>query len=129
MAYENVNLVTFIAGEDLRNAGPVLLKIENDGGVGKVVKTTNIADSIVGVLAENPDPTVNTDGHGVSVALLIGKIQMIAGAPISAGQLVGPSSYTIGTAYGVVGTTNIRCGIALKSVVTGDVFPVLAQWG
>lgn len=129
MAYENVNLVTLIAGEDLRNAGPVLLKIENDGGVGKVVKTTTTTDLAIGILAENPLPGQSTDGMGVSVALLSGRLQMKANDTITAGQVLGPSGVTPGSVRGVVNATDIRTGVALESALPGEIFSALAQFG
>ena len=128
MTYENVDLVTLIAGEDLRDAGPVLLKIENDGGVGKVVKTTAVSDIAIGILAENPSSARNSDGYGVSVALLSGKMQMITNSIVTAGQVLAPST-SAGRVYGVVNSSDYRVGVALESAQGGDIIYALAQFG
>ena len=119
-------IVTLIAGEDLRNAAPALLKIEDDGGTGKVVKTTARSDHAIGVLSENPTPDVSTDGLGVSVALLTGIIPMRVSNPIAAGAMVGPSVGLPG-AITVVDAGNAPIGITLKSVGANEICDVLAQ--
>ena len=86
----SVKTVTLIAGEDLRADFGEILQIENDTNVGKVIKATAVTDTVVGVLAENPDSAATTDGIGVTVALIAsgGVLKMKAGATITAGQLI-----------------------------------------
>ncbi len=126
-----VRAVNIIAGEDLRGDYAELLKIEDDGGVGKVIKVTTTTDTPVGVLAEEPDGAATTDGENVPVALLQGVIKCKAGATITAGQLIIPDA----TAGRVAGVANqaalaadvVSIGTALESAVDGDIFEVLAQ--
>lgn len=130
MAYENVTIVNLVAGEDLREAGPVLVYIEDDSGIGKVIKTVATTDIPVGVLAENPSPSQDTDGYSVPVALLSGTLTMIAAGTITAGNLITPSA----TGGAVVGAATVPAGdtlvgVALESAVSGDNFSVLAQLG
>ncbi len=120
-----------IAGEDLRGDAFELLQVENDNGVGKVIKATAVANTVIGVLAENPDSAATTDGETVPVVMLQGVIKMKAGATITAGQLIVPDA-TAGRVAGVANAAalavdSMAVGVALESAVDGDIFEVLAQ--
>jgi hypothetical protein len=123
--------VNLIAGEDLRGDYCELLQIENDSDVGKVIKTTGVTNTPIGVLGEEPDAAATTDGETVPVVLLQGVIKVKAGATITAGQLIVPDT----TAGRVAGVANVGAladdsmaiGIALESAVDGDIFEILAM--
>ncbi len=133
---QNTKAVNLIAGEDLRigeSAGGLysLLQVENDGGVGKVIKTTAVTDTPIGFLAEEPRTDATTDGETVPVVMIsaggVGKAR--AGATITAGQLIVPDA-TTGRVAGVTGVgalaeDSMAIGIALVSAVDGDIFEVL----
>lgn len=133
---QHTKTVNLIAGEDLRlsqSAGGIysLLQIENDSGVGKVIKTTAVTETAIGFLAEEPRTDLTTDGVTVAVVLVgaggVGKAR--AGAAITAGQLIVPST-TTGRVVGVTGVgalaiDSMAVGIALESAVSGDIFEVL----
>lgn len=130
MSYESTTAVNLIAGEDLRGDVFELLKFENDAGVAKVVKTTAVTDTAIGVLGENPRSDATTDGQTVPVVLLGGVVMMKAGAAITAGNLVIPHT-TAGTVSGVAnsGALPVDCmavGVALRTAAVGDIFDVLA---
>lgn len=124
---ETLNL---IAGEDLRGDLYEVLTLENDGGVAKVIKATTVNQVVVGVLAENPRSDLTTDGLGVPVTLLKGRVKFKAGATITAGELLVVDA----TAGRVAGIANLAAaaadsfiiGMALESAVDGDVFEALA---
>jgi len=131
--FQNVKVVTMIAGEDLRGDVFELLQVENDSGVGKVIKTTAVTESPIGVLAEEPRTDITTDGLAVPVAIISGGGigLMKAGASITAGQLIVPDT-TTGRVAGVTGVgalavDSMAVGIALESAADGDIFPVLFQ--
>lgn len=130
---QNGKAVNLIAGEDLRGDFGELLKIEDDADVGKVIKTTAVTDSPIGVLAENPDGAATTDGETVPVALLGGGgvLKMKAGGVVTAGDLIVPD-VTAGRVIGVANQAALvadstAIGIALESAVDGDLFEVLVQ--
>ena len=130
---QNGKAVNLIAGEDLRGDVYELLQVENDAGVGKVIKTTAVTNSPIGVLAEEPRTDVTTDGESVPVALIAagGVLKMKAGATITAGQLIVPD-VTAGRVAGVANQAALvadstAIGIALESAVDGDIFEVLVQ--
>lgn len=132
-SYQNVKAVNLIAGEDLRGDVYELLQVENDGGVGKVIKTTAVTDTPVGILAEDPRSDVSTDGYGVPVVLIAagGVAKVKAGAAITAGQLVVPD-VTAGRVAGVanvgaLAADSMAIGVALQSADDGDIFEVLLQ--
>lgn len=130
-AYESVTIVNLIAGEDLRGDVYELLYVENDSGVGKVIKTTAVTQTPIGVLAENPSADASTDGVTVPVALLQGVVLMKAGAAITAGYIVVPDTTTgrvAGVANsGALAADSMGVGIALVTAADGDIFPVLAM--
>ncbi len=128
---ENTSAVNMIAGEDLRTEVGSILTIEDDSDVGKVVKATAVTDTVVGYLAEDPDSSATTDGQTVPMGLLTGKVKLIAGATITAGQLIVPD-VTAGRVAGVTGVggladDSMAIGVALVSAVDGDIFSVLAM--
>ena len=130
-ATQSTKVVNLIAGQDLRGDFGELLQIENDGGVGKVIKTTGVTNTPVGILAEEPDTAATTDGEIVPVALLEGVVKVKAGATITAGQIIVPDS-TPGRVAGVanvgaLAADSMGIGIALESAVDGDIFEVLAM--
>lgn len=128
---QNTKAVNLIAGQDLRGELYALLQIENDSGVGKVIKTTGVTNSPIGILAENPRSDATTDGETVPVVLIsaggVGKLR--AGAAITAGQLIVPDS-TAGRVAGVanvgaLAADSMAIGVALESAADGDIFEVL----
>lgn len=130
---QNGKAVNLIAGEDLRGDVFEILQVENDGGVGKVIKATAVANTVVGILAEDPDSTATTDGETVPVALIAagGVLKVKAGATITAGQLLVPDT-TAGRVAGVASAAalaadSMAIGIALESAVDGDIFEMLAM--
>lgn len=130
-SYEAARAVNLIAGEDLRSDVYEILKIEDDGNVGKVIKATGVTDTVVGILAENPRSDASTDGETVPVALLEGVVKVKAGATITAGQLIVPD-VTAGRVAGVanagaLAADSMAIGIALVSAVDGDIFEMLAM--
>jgi hypothetical protein len=131
--WNQVKTVPLIAGQDLRGDLWEILQVENDSGVGKVIKATGVTNTIIGVLAEEPRSDVSTDGYTVPVALIAagGILLMKAGASITAGQLI-VADATAGRVAGVTGVGSLAddsmaIGIALESAADGDVFPVLAM--
>ena len=129
---ENTKSVNLIAGEDLRGDLYEALTIENDGGVGKVIKATATNQVIVGVLGEEPRSDATTDGENVPVVLLQGVILCKAGAAITASDLVilDATAGRVASGGANVGAlaADVFCiGTALESAVDGDVFRVLAQ--
>lgn len=129
--YENVELVTLIAGEDLRGDLYEILQFENDSNVAKVIKATAVTNTVIGVLAEEPRSDVSTDGYSVSVALLKGIVKVKAGAAITAGQLIVPDTTTgrvAGVAnVGALAADSMAIGVALVSAADGDIFSMLAM--
>lgn len=129
--YEGGKIVTLTAGEDLRGDLYEILQVENDSDVGKVIKATGVTNTVVGVLAEEPYSGESTDGKGVSVALLQGKIKVKAGASVTAGQLVVPDTdagRVAGVAnVGALAADSMAIGIALESAADGEIFTMLAM--
>lgn len=130
---QNVKTVNLIAGEDLRDGFALMLTLENDSGVAKVIKTTDPLESPVGILAENPQSDISTDGLGVPVALFGGGgvLKVTAGGTITAGQLL-VADTDAGRVVGVADQAalvadTIAVGVALESAVDGDIFEMLAQ--
>lgn len=131
---QNTKAVNLIAGEDLRGDVYQLLKIENDNGVGKVVKTTAATDTPVGILAEDPRTDATTDGENVPVVLIsAGGVALVtAGGTITAGQLLVADSGTPGTVVGVADQASLAAdvtaiGIAVESAVANDIFRFVAM--
>ena len=131
--FESTKAVNLIAGESLSGDIYEVLAVENDAGVGKVVKATATNQAIVGVLAESVDATTGADGETVPVVLLQGVVWMKAGGNITAGDLLivdtgAPGRVVSGGAnVGALAADVFSPGIALESAVDGDIFPVLAQ--
>ena len=128
---QSTKTVSMIAGEDLRNNVYEILQVENDLGTGKVIKATAVTNTVIGVLAEDPDGTATTDGETVPVVLLEGVVKMKAGAVITAAQLIVPD-VTPGRVAGVanvgaLAADSMAIGIALESAADGDIFEVLAM--
>lgn len=130
-SYQNVKAVNLIAGEDLRGDVYELLQIENDAGVGKVIKTTAVTETPIGILAEEPSADFSTDGYTVPVVLIAsgGVAKVKAGGTITAGQLIVPDTTTgrvAGVAnVGALAADSMAIGVALESAVDGDIFEVL----
>ena len=123
--------VNLIAGEDLRGDVFELLYIEDDSDVGKVIKTTAVAQTPIGVLAENPNADQTSDGETVPVILLQGVVPVKAGGTVTAGDILVPDT-TAGRVIGVTGVGSLAdnsmgIGIALVSAVDGDIFEMLAM--
>jgi hypothetical protein len=130
-SFESTVAVNLIAGEDLRGDVFEILQIEDDGGVGKVIKATAVTNTVIGILAENPRTDLTTDGLSVPVVLLQGKVAVKAGGAVTAGDLIVPDA-TAGRVIGVTGVgalaaDSMAIGIALESAVDGDIFNMLAM--
>ena len=130
-SFEATKAVNLIAGEDLRSDVYELLQFEDDGGVAKVIKTTAVTNTPIGILGENPDAAATTDGVMVPVVLLQGKVSVKAGATITAGQLIVPDT-TAGRVAGVanvgaLAVDSMAIGVALESAVDGDIFDMFAM--
>jgi len=128
---QSTKAVSLTAGEDLRGDLFEILTIENDSDVGKVIKATAVTDTVIGILAEEPNPDATSDGVAVTVMLLDGIVPMKAGAAITAGQLIVPDA-TAGRVAGVTGVgalaaDSMAIGVALESAADGDIFKVLAM--
>lgn len=130
--FNGTNSYTLTAGEDLRTDGiGTMLKLENDGGVAKVIKVTATTDTPVGFLAEVPDQDISSDGEPVAVVTFGPTCKGIAGATITAGQLL-ISDATAGRLTGVADqdalAANVTAvGVALESGVDGQVIEFLMQ--
>ena len=130
-SFESTVAVNLIAGEDLRGDVFEILQIEDDGGVGKVIKATAVTNTVIGILAENPRTDLTTDCLSVPVVLLQGKVAVKAGGAVAAGDLIVPDA-TAGRVIGVTGVgalaaDSMAIGIALESAVDGDIFNMLAM--
>lgn len=132
MSYsESAKVVNLLAGESLAGDIYELVYIENDGNVGKVIKTTAVTQTPVGVLAESVDAVTGADGRVVPVMLLQGVVPVKAGGSVTAGQLL-VADVTPGRVIGVANQAalvadSVAVGVALVSAVDGDIFPMLAQ--
>ena len=124
MAYhEAITTITLPQGEDLTDDIGSLLTLNSSA---QVVKTANVTDPVVAVLAENPSSA--TVGEGVSVVLVGcgGVVPVKAGAAITAGQVIVPHS-TDGKANGVANIAGLAAnqmgaGFALKAASAADEF-------
>ena len=130
--YESAKAVNVIAGEDLRGDLYEVLQIENDGGVGKAIKATAVGDTIVGVLGEDPNSGITTDGLAVPVVLLKGVIKVKSGGTVTAGGLVIVDTGTPGRVVTVADAASLAedsmaIGIALETVADGEIFSMLAM--
>ena len=126
MASQNVKSVTLIAGEALDGDIYEIVKVDTDG---KVIKTTAVTDTAIGVVFESLDTTTGADGNAVQIALLGagGVIPVKAGGTITAGDLVAADGTSAGATLAAVAADVVVIGVALESAVSGDVFDVLAQ--
>jgi hypothetical protein len=132
-SYQNVKAVNLIAGQDLRGDLYELLSFENDNGVAKVIKTTGPTVAAIGILAEEPNPAVSTDGLTVPVVLLAagGVAKVKAGGDITAGQLL-VADTDAGRVVGVasiaaLAADTMAIGIALESGADGQIIEALLQ--
>jgi len=124
--YEGITTVNLIAGEDLRDSKNFLLHINTEG---RVIKTTESSNIVVGVLAENPSSDVETTGRGVPVVLLGGILKVRANNTVSPGEFVIPSDTNPGHANGFPAITagNFSVGIAIGPATVGQVFNIVAH--
>ncbi len=130
--YESAKAVNMIAGEDLRDDLYEVLKVENDGGVGKVIKASVALDTIVGILGEDPNSGISTDGLTVPVVLLKGIVKLKSGGTVTAGGLVVVDTGTPGRVVTVASASaladnSMAIGIALQTVADGEIFSMLAM--
>ena len=125
-SFQNIKSVNIPAGENLGGA-PLGTALAIDG-TGSVVSTAAATDAIIGYLSESPDPTQDTTGTVVPVALVSGggiglaisDGTVVAGAAVSA-SAVAPGLVKTGAA-----TTETSGGIALEAgAAQGDVIRVL----
>ncbi len=132
-----VKSVNILAGEDLRTSNTrgfgTLLTVENDTGVGKVIGATTALITVVGVLAEEPDSAIDTDGENVPVVVIGGGgvAKCLAGGTITAGDLLvagaNGRAASGGADVAALVADAISFGVALESAVAGDVFEFVAQ--
>lgn len=128
---QSTKAVNLIAGEDLRGDFAELLTMENDSDVAKVIKTTLPTQTPVGILGENPNPDISTDGLTVPVVLLQGVVKVKAGGSVTAGQLL-VADTDAGRVVGVasqaaLAADTVSVGVALESAADGEIFEMLAQ--
>ena len=130
-SYQNCKTVSLVAGEDLRGDYAAALKVNSSG---RVVKTTDTTDIVVGVLAEEPRSDATTAGETVPVAVIGGGgvLKMKAALALLAGHVVVPSSITAGRVTAMadiddLAENQMAVGVALEGAVAGDIFEVLAQ--
>lgn len=131
MSYESAKAVNLIAGEDLRGDVFELLTFENDSGVAKVIKTTSATSIAIGILGEDPRKDATTDGETVPVVMLQGIVMVKAGAAVTAGAIVVPST-TAGAVddvanAGALAADQMGIGIALQTAAAGDIFEMYAM--
>ncbi len=131
---QNGKAVNLIAGEDLRGDEFEILQIEDDGGIGKVIKATGVTNTVIGVLAEAPRTDATTDGESVPVALIAagGVLKMKAGGTVTAGGLVVPDT-TAGRVVtvanvGALAVDSMAIGVALQTGIDGDILEVLVGY-
>lgn len=122
--------VNMIAGQDLRGDLYEILQVEDDSGVGKVIKATAVTQVVVGILGEEPRTDATTDGESVPVVLLQGIVKVKAGGTVTAGDIVVPD-VTAGRVIGVADIATLvadsfALGIALQTAADGDIFEMLA---
>ena len=123
-------IVNILAGQDLRGDLFELLQVEDDGGVGKVIKTTAVTDVAIGVLAEDPDGAADSDGEMVAVALLHGVLKMKAGGTVTAGDIVVADTdagrvVTVAD-IATLAADSMAVGVALETAADGEIFMCLA---
>ncbi len=123
--------VNILAGEDLRGDLFELLQVEDDGGVGKVIKVTGVTQVAIGVLAEDPDGVATTDGEMVPVTLLQGIVKMKAGGTVTAGDVVVSDTdagrvVTVADIAAMV-ADSFAVGIALETAADGEIFSCLCM--
>lgn len=134
---QHTKAVNLIAGEDLRSSNSrgiyTLLLVENDSNVGKVVATTTLTATPIGILAEEPDGTNSTDGETVPVVLIsAGGVGMVkAAGTITAGNLLVSGSnggaVSGGADQAALANDAVSFGVALESAVANDVFEFVMQ--
>lgn len=128
---QSTKAVNMIAGEDLRGDLHEILQVEDDGGVGKVIKATAVTQTVIGMLGEEPRTDETTDGETVPVVLLQGIVKMKAGGTVTAGDLIVPDS-TAGRVVtvaniGALAVDSMAIGVALTTGVDSDIVEVLAM--
>ncbi len=131
-SFESARAVNMIAGEDLRSDVYELLQIEDDSGVGKVIKATAVTQVVVGILGENPRTDLTTDGLSVPVVMLEGIVKVKAGGTVTAGDVVVVDGGTPGRAVTVADIAamvadSMGIGIAMETVADGEIFSMLAM--
>jgi hypothetical protein len=67
MAFESCKSITMPAGEDLRDRYCHALTTDH---LGRVIMTDAATDVVIGILAQNPSPDIDTTGEGVTVAII-----------------------------------------------------------
>ena len=127
--YENVDVVTLIAGEDLNDDQYKLLKINSSG---RVILATAITDPIIGILAENPKQKGSSEvstGKDVPVALLKGIVKVKALGAVTAGNLATWGTGALATeaaSIAALGNDSFAFGVFLENGVANQIVSVLA---
>lgn len=126
--YDQGKTITLPAGENLDGDIYETVKINSSGGV---IKTTATTDLAIGVLAENPGPTVAGDIVTVAVFGGGGILKAKAAEAITAGEIIAPSD-TAGRVDGHPGLSSLvdnrlGLGVATQSAVAGEVFSFVAE--
>ena len=124
--YEATSPITLTAGETIASDLRGLLCRVNTSG--QAVRTANDSGvPVVGVFAQDS----MASGEPVTVNQLTGKVQMIAEAAVTAGQIVTVHADNAGDRGKVNGTndwngTATHVGVALEGASAGEPFQVLA---
>ena len=117
------NVVTLIAGEDLRNNVGSVLTLNTSGRVVKTSGNTASGTFPVGVLAMDPDGSAATTGNAVSVALIGSGIATLrAGGTITRGQVLVADDDS-GRVVGVDSLADMtadQCGVGLALEAASD---------
>ncbi len=132
-----VKSVNILAGEDLRTSNSrgfgTLLTVEDDSDVGKVIGAVAATTFVVGVLAEEPDSTFDTDGENVPVVVIGGGgvAKCKAAGTITAGDLLvagtNGGAASGGATVGALVADTMSFGVALESAVANDIFEFIAM--
>lgn len=89
VATQNVENLSGIAGEDLRNNVYHLVRYNS---AGKLVKTTTATDLAIGVLAVAPRTDADSTDRAVTYSVLKGRLIMVANAAVTVGQVLVPAT-------------------------------------
>lgn len=120
-SFESVKAITMIAGSDFTGDIYKLAEVSANDTIDVV---NGLTDTVAGIIGEEV-----LAGRNVSLVLLQGRVKVMAGGNITAGQVLIPSvtGRVIGTTQGAIPTGVMGVGIALSAGVNGDIIEMLAQ--